>query len=336
MAEGKAYYPYLDLLKFLCCVGIVAIHTQPHYYMPDAVKSGIDGVLGLCVPIFFTISAYLLAVKLDTGNERKTLARFLSRLALLYAVWTVIMSPNWLTDYMREDPENWLAGLPLKIILKGAPHGSWFILGLIYGTVIAIAMNKLLGRAAASILSLAIIVYISLTDAGILPDIIGIEAPNPVVNIHFSPLMALPYVQAGLMLHQSGMLRRAKERLAGIKDKAGKTLIFAAALAVSVFTPLSVRPVCSFAAELVIVAMCSMPRGNKEKGKDFTLLRKMSVMIFFMQFAFASAFGAMAKRGIIDYQFGLREFAVTLFLCLLIACAVARLSERYKVLRYLY
>ena len=31
----KKYYPYLDLLKYICCIGIVGIHTWPFYYAAE-------------------------------------------------------------------------------------------------------------------------------------------------------------------------------------------------------------------------------------------------------------------------------------------------------------
>lgn len=34
----KKYYPYLDLLKFVCCIGIVGIHTCPLFYAVEPLK----------------------------------------------------------------------------------------------------------------------------------------------------------------------------------------------------------------------------------------------------------------------------------------------------------
>ena len=34
----KKYYPYLDLLKFICCIGIVGIHTWPLFYAVEPLK----------------------------------------------------------------------------------------------------------------------------------------------------------------------------------------------------------------------------------------------------------------------------------------------------------
>lgn len=32
--KEKLYYTQLDVLKFLCCIGVVAIHTRPFAYYP--------------------------------------------------------------------------------------------------------------------------------------------------------------------------------------------------------------------------------------------------------------------------------------------------------------
>ena len=35
----KKYYPYLDLLKFVCCIGIVGIHTWPLFYAVEPLNN---------------------------------------------------------------------------------------------------------------------------------------------------------------------------------------------------------------------------------------------------------------------------------------------------------
>ena len=39
--KQKKYFPYLDLLKFVCCIGIVGIHTWPLYYSANHLKIGL-------------------------------------------------------------------------------------------------------------------------------------------------------------------------------------------------------------------------------------------------------------------------------------------------------
>ncbi len=121
----KQYYPYLDLLKFICCIGIVAIHTRPFYYVSQ-LDRGATIITDMCVPIFFIISAYFLALKLDIKNGWKTIKKFVVRLGILYIIWIVIMLPTWFHGYMVIYQENWLALLPIKIVFWGAAHGSRF------------------------------------------------------------------------------------------------------------------------------------------------------------------------------------------------------------------
>ena len=47
----KKYYPYLDLLKFICCIGIVGIHTWPFYYAAEPLRYW----FGRLCPVFVSI-----------------------------------------------------------------------------------------------------------------------------------------------------------------------------------------------------------------------------------------------------------------------------------------
>lgn len=49
----KKYYPYLDLLKFVCCIGIVGIHTWPLFYAVEPLKDWYEKLCPVFVSIFF-------------------------------------------------------------------------------------------------------------------------------------------------------------------------------------------------------------------------------------------------------------------------------------------
>ncbi len=332
-----AYYPYADLLKFVCCCGVVAIHTQPHYHLPTLLRDGVDNILQLCVPIFFTVSAYLLARRLGVSdNEWEDIRKFLKRLAILFLVWAVIMSPDWLSAFIMQNPDDW-GELLLTKVLTGGPHGGWFVVSLIYGTPIVYVFNKILGKAATSVLFFALAAYVPCVDEGLIPDLLKLHSMDAVVDIQFSCLIALPYIQLGFLLCQSKTFHRASACL--IKAARGRrksALLIVVSLCIPVFTPSFIRPVCSIITEFVIVALCLEETEKAAQSSVLVTLRKMSIMVFFMQFAWCSFFGFLSKHGYIACKFGPWVFLITLAACSLIAFIIVKLSQRYKILRYLY
>ena len=171
----KHYYPRLDLLKFLCCVGIVSIHTKPYFYC-DATISGMMQFLGgLCVPLFFMVSAFLCWSKItfDFKTDSRVLKRFVLRLFILYIAWSILILPSWFVGFYHRYPEDWLLWLPVKVFVTGAPHGSWFIMSLIYGTLICYVLNKYLGKIVTTILCFTVTFYINMVFHG-MPDYLNV------------------------------------------------------------------------------------------------------------------------------------------------------------------
>ncbi|MBR1881600.1 MAG: acyltransferase family protein, partial [Muribaculaceae bacterium] len=85
-----------DLAKILMAILIVAAHTQFLIEWPSARKIlSFIGAAG--VPMFFAISAYLFVSKLDNtteiGGDKQILFHSLKRLAILFAIWYVLMLP---------------------------------------------------------------------------------------------------------------------------------------------------------------------------------------------------------------------------------------------------
>lgn len=334
--KSKFYYPYLDLLKFICCIGVVTIHTKPYFYWPDPAKE-IMAINLLCVPIFFIISAYLLAKKLDGSNDWIVLRKFVARLCVLYILYTVLMSPEWFPGFIKHNPDNWLALLPLKLLIVGAPHGSWFVLGLIYGSLIVYVFNRYLGKLAASILLFVFFVYLIFSANGIIPDVLHFSVINKVVRYNLSPLWGLFFIQIGFLFQWNNLLVRLKFYLTKKINGGGKILIILMSLCFAVVMPADIRPVANIIPEILIIAVCSsLFDKNMEKYKDFTTLRKMSIIIYFLHFAFVTGFRFLNEHGMIDFMLGLRVFFITAIACSLISYIIVRLSEKYRLLKYLF
>ena len=197
----KLYYPRLDLLKFLCCVGVVSIHTKPHFYCSETISGLIHYLGGMCVPLFFMVSAFLFwsKVTFDFKNDVRILKRFVLRLFILYAAWTVLILPSWFVGFYHRYPGEWLYLLPFKIFVTGAPHGSWFIMSLIQGTLLCYVLNKYLGKIVTTIICFAVTFYVNRVFYG-MPDYLGVYYQYKEFNIWFSPFFAMLWIQLGYLV----------------------------------------------------------------------------------------------------------------------------------------
>lgn len=82
----KKYYPYLDLLKFICCIGIVGIHTWPFYHAAKPLKDWFGGLCPAFVSIFFVVSSMLFWQKIEfNNNDWSKLGHFSKRVVFALA-----------------------------------------------------------------------------------------------------------------------------------------------------------------------------------------------------------------------------------------------------------
>lgn len=62
--EEKKIISGLDVLKFVMAILIVNIHLKPFRYASDTVQDAVGIIAGLAVPVFFTVSSFLLFRKI--------------------------------------------------------------------------------------------------------------------------------------------------------------------------------------------------------------------------------------------------------------------------------
>ncbi len=207
-----------------------------------------------------------------------------------------------------------------------------------YGTLIVYALNRLLGKIATTIILFAFFVYMSFAMSGIITDILRFGEINKIVSYGFSPLRGLFYIQLGFLLQWNGKLRKIElivsEKLSG----GGKILILILSLCFVFVIPSSLRTVFDVIPELLIIMVCTKNFDKtSEHCKDFTTLRKMSIMIYFLHFAFVGFYRFLYEHGFrAEPEFGMGVFIVTLISCYIVTYIIARLSGKYKILRYLY
>lgn len=332
-SSSKHYFPWLDLLKFLCCVGVVSIHTKPFLYC-DTTACGIGMIQflpGMSVPIFFMVSAFLFWGKITFNFKEDScvIKRFVSRLAILYVSWSILISPVWFTAFYRKYPEEWMYLLPFKFFVTGAAHGSWFIMSLIQGIVLCYVLNKFLGKMITTILCFAVTFYVNLVFYG-MPDYLNIYYNYKVFNIWFSPFYAMLWIQLGCLVRLFlGWSQVAKCSMKYVWIMAFVGLIVS-------YTLREVQYVNFIANALfycLVLCFCATP---VKKNRDFSMLRKMSIIIYFSHFAFTVLYRALVWKGYLSYEYGFREFAVVLSCSIVGSYLIVKLSEKIKFLKCLY
>lgn len=140
----KKNYDVLDLTKFILSIMIVCIHTQ-------TLLSILYPWLRLAVPLFFTISSFLLFRKINSSvkEEKKIIKNYCFRQMKLYLFWFIVLLP--VTCYLRSDwllPKNsvniygYIYNIIKHFLFGSTFAASWFIAASVVGTLIVYFLSK--------------------------------------------------------------------------------------------------------------------------------------------------------------------------------------------------
>lgn len=86
---------------------------------------------------------------------------------------------------------------------------------------------------------------------------------------------------------------------------------------------------------VLLPAICSRYTSDSKVPK-LVFLRKTSIVIYFTHFVPVTVFHVLYIKHLMPYEYGMMEFLVVFALAFTIACAVVRLSDKFKFLKYLY
>lgn len=139
-------YNFLDVVRFLFAICIVALHTEPTI---SALGTGIEYIytelVNLVVPTFFIISGFFLFRKnaeYETGNLKKYIFTMTRR----YLIWCIIYLPISIYEYILWDT-GLIVGCVLffkNLFLIGGHFYSrhlWYILSSVYGGILFLILR---------------------------------------------------------------------------------------------------------------------------------------------------------------------------------------------------
>jgi serine/alanine racemase len=145
----RGMYNGVDLLKFLCAILVLFIHTQP---LQDISAFGelllVNFLARIAVPVFFIASGFFFYKKiLREGFKLKVLGNYLRRLLVVYLIWTVIYLPYDLLYplFSFHDEGRKLALYYLwRVFFTGSHFHLWYLPGLMTAITLLFVLCKYL------------------------------------------------------------------------------------------------------------------------------------------------------------------------------------------------
>lgn len=312
-------------------MGIVGIHTWPFFYAVEPLKEWYAKMCPVFVSIFFVISSMLFWQKIEFNNDDwGKLAHFCKRLLILLGCWSLLLSPHWLAQFIRHNPDDWYLWLIPQMLTTGTAQGSWFIMALIYGTIICYLLNRFFNKHFVFALCILIWFYYSMVWGGYMDDFLGIYLQGSDDRFHldsfYLPTRSIFWIESAYyLLPKLKTLNVSQSVLIVILGGAFFTLFF---ICDYVF-------VLNAIIAILLPAVCIKTSSNSKK-MNYVHLRKISIIIYFIHFVPVTIFHVLADNHIIPYEYGGIEFLVVFSLSFICASVIVKASNDYKVLKYLY
>lgn len=159
----------------------------------------------VCRAIFFVVFSLLFWWKIEfCKNDWSKLGHFCKRLVILLGCWSLILLPHWLLKFIRHNSDDWYLWLAPKVLITGTAQGSWFIMALIYGTIICYLLNRYLNKHFVFALCAFIWLYFSLVKGGYIDDCLGIYLHGEGDGFHldsfYLPTRSIFWIEAAYYL----------------------------------------------------------------------------------------------------------------------------------------
>lgn len=203
---GVKRYDSLDIMKFILCFLVVAIHSNPLDDISPILNRLFIGIDRLAVPLFFIASGFFL-FKRDL--TKRNVSKYIKRIGGLYISWFIVSIP--FTYYNRFVITEGTLVIKLFLFIKSffftsTFSGSWFLASSIFCAVIFFIVYTLFARSGDTII-LVLSIVSSLLCAfssgwGNLIDVVGLrDFYNKLVfyfaNPYTSIIAGIPYFAMG-------------------------------------------------------------------------------------------------------------------------------------------
>lgn len=203
----KKQYHSIDLMKFISCIFVVAIHTNPFNEISPIINTILcQGIARVAVPLFFISSAFFLFQGDFNKNKVK---KYCLRLGELYLFWFLLSLP--ITIYNRF----FISPYPVVItvfrfvrsfFVTSTFSGSWFLCSCIFCAIVYCYLEKQNERKRKTItIVICVISYFLCVFTSSYGELINLLGVTPIYTIwemlfskpYTSILVGLPYFALG-------------------------------------------------------------------------------------------------------------------------------------------
>ena len=328
-------YDSLDLLKFILCFLVVAIHSDPIYDSCPTLGMVMLGIERLAVPLFFISSGFFLFKKgLDTYN----LLQYIKRMGILYLGWFIISLPITIYNRFIVIEGSFLTRFFLFVksfFFTSTFSGSWFLASCVFCAIFFYAVYRYFPKIGSStILSLSVFVYllcVFTSGWGNLMDIVGVRPLYDRVVFYF----AKPYtsILAGIPYFAIGKWFAENEEEVNTPNWLWVAILFLCLFAEVLYTHLKqLNNATDSFFMLLPCAYCVFVLFLKLKVslKHPLELRRSSTIYFFSHFIWLFLIEFVEYRINISIPNTIK-YAAAIILCGLTSLAILYLSSNYKI-----
>ena len=337
--KEKNYYS-LDICKWVLAIFVIAIHTHPlENYNSEIVQKIYDSIVTMAVPIFFTISGFLLFNKMEGDySEFQNLCKIkihIIKLLRLYCMWTLIYIPITIYDYINKG-YSLIKSLLLFVrgfLFIGEHYYSWPLWYLLSSIIslfaIFILFKFLKQKKIRKIIFISVIVFVL---AHIMTLLISINDKLPYAAKMFVKIFSLGFggngrLFIGMAYITMGMITANKQ------IKFNKYIIFILLL-LSFFGHMFFPPILSSLCLLMVVFLTiqMLVIINFNKYKIWYILRKSSTVMYFTHMIFFFIYTLVRYKELPHY--GMDSFLVS-FICAQVLSIFILMLEKNKTFNWL-
>lgn len=304
-------YDGIDLLKFILCIMIVAVHTEL-LFKYEIIQSAVKHFNR--TSIYFAISTFLYFNK--KNNIKEKLFHFLKRIIILYVVWEIIYFPyTWIYFYSFANTKEIL----FAVLFTGTFGISWFLKALIWGTIILSIIPR----------KYTLISTIFFSLISIFP--IYTEISTHAVNYYYTFIPHLWCMSAGKLIAE-----KYKKLLFNLKPY-NYICFFIIVYCISFLPIPKIELICRlFIPYLILPLFMKLHCIDTNVSK---ILRKLSVIIYLVHMLFIYILeNKISMHSLSEVYFvdSILYYLIILTFSLLTGLFIINIESRIKILRYLH
>lgn len=346
-------YELFDIAKFILSFLVACIHVDAFISINSDLNFYFNNTIArLAVPLFFTISGFLIFKKLNSKNEenekKEIIIKYLKRIIIMYTIWSLIYFVPYIVNNGGIDR---IFKFFLHFLIDGVYDQLWYLQSLIVGAFITFISVHFFGTKKTLIISI-IFYFIGLILVPYYPLFQNILEKTPIIStlinvIHIAlkgKRIGRNGITFGMFFFTLGAYFAEKK----YKYNKHKNIVFIiCSLLLLLIESMLIRKIGGtyFALQISLVfctiSIFSFLLNNTKKYKFKTvLLRKLSILIYLIHPWIIFIYNCICKYIYSKFLWNnsILKYGFVMSITLAISYLIVKLSEKdkYKFLKYLY